>query len=262
MPTRESIVQGAAKQGSEYALQHFRSKLEVEEKSSKTDLVTEIDKEAQHRIAAYIRDRFPNDQIVGEEGDERKTVPDTGYAWIIDPIDGTQNYIRGYQSWVTSVALVHDGEPIHSINIAPALDEQYRATTSKTTRNTEPIAVSERADPETHLVAPTLRWRATDSEEIRKLSKVIIERFGELRRIGSAQLTLSLVASGTFDVAIGLDPSPNPWDTIAGAHHVQQAGGTVTDLHNNDWHAESEGIIASNGAVHGAIVDTVSTALK
>ena len=102
--SREAVAVEAAETGAEYAFEHFRTDFDIEQKGDKTDLVTEIDRETQRRVISTIRERFPDDAVVGEEEDERKTVPESGYAWVIDPIDGTQNFTRGTNAWVTSVA--------------------------------------------------------------------------------------------------------------------------------------------------------------
>ncbi|WP_224268014.1 inositol monophosphatase family protein [Haloprofundus salinisoli] len=261
MPSRETIVVDAATAGADYSLEHFRTTLAVEEKSRKTDLVTDVDRMTQRHIVSVIEGEFPDDEIVGEEGNERKTVPEEGYAWIIDPIDGTQNFVHRIPQWVTSVAVVHDSEPISCVNVAPALDDRYRSTAAGTARDGQAVSVSERTDPETFLVAPTLPWRTSDSAVVGSLSRTLIERFGEVRRTGSAQLSLSMVACGALDATVAFDPSPNPWDTVAGAHHVTQAGGVATDLDGNSWGPGSEGILASNGTDHDAVVDAVRAAL-
>ncbi|WP_101298432.1 inositol monophosphatase family protein [Halegenticoccus soli] len=262
MPTREAVVMEAARAGADYAMQRFRTNLTVERKTGKTDLVTEADRTTQRRVVSTIEEHFPADAIVGEEEDERKTVPDEGYAWIVDPIDGTQNFVRGLHGWVTSVAVVRDGKPISAVNVAPALGETYRATSTGVTREERPISVSGRTDPETFLVAPTLRWARDDSAAVGSLTRAIVDRFGELRRLGSAQLTLSLVASGALDAAVAFDPRPNPWDTVAGAYLVARAGGTVTDLRGDEWRPGGPGIVASNGEAHEAVLSAVKAATE
>ncbi|MFC7157431.1 inositol monophosphatase family protein [Halomarina halobia] len=261
MPSRETIAMDAARAGADYARRHFRTSLAVERKSSKTDLVTDVDWTTQRRIVSTVEERFPDDEIVAEEGDERKTVPD-GWAWIVDPIDGTGNFVRGMPEWVTSVAVVREGEPEGAVNVAPALGDTYRATPTGATRNGAPISVSDRTDPETFLVAPTLRWHAADGAAIGTLARTIVERFGELRRLGSAQLTFSLVASGALDAAVSFDPRPNAWDTVAGAYLVERAGGTVTDLEGNRWTPDGRGIVASNGEAHETVVSAVRSVVE
>lgn len=254
MCRRESSVTSIAESGAKLAAERFGTELEVTTKSSQIDPVTEVDRETQDRIISSIREQFPDDTIVAEEGDALKTIPQNGYAWIIDPIDGTLNYSRGLGVWVTSVAVVEDRSPIATVNIAPQLDERYTATSDGARLNGTAISVSETTDSASFLVGSTLRLHTDDHEKFGVLADTIIERFGEFRRTGSAQLTLSLVASGALDALIGFDKAPEPYDTVAGVFHVRQAGGTVTDIHGNRWVPESEGLIASNGRLHDAVV--------
>lgn len=262
MVTRTQVAIDAAKVGADYAHDHFRTDLAIEEKSSNIDLVTRIDRETQRKIISRIREQFPDDEVVGEEENERKTVPESGYAWIIDPIDGTQNYIRGMKEWVTSVAVVKDMTPVAAINISPGIGETYIATKGGVERCGHPISVSETVAPESFLIASTLRLQTDDSAAIGSLTQKIIDQFGELRRIGSAQLTLSLVADGSLDATIGLNESPNPWDTVAGVHQIRQAGGTVTDIHGREWKPDYPGLIASNGRSHDNVLAAVQQSIE
>lgn len=262
MGQRKTVAVDAAEAGADYAFEHFRTDLDIERKESKIDLVTEIDRETQRRVISTITEQFPDDEIVGEEEDERKTVPESGFAWIIDPIDGTQNYTRGMREWVTSVAVVEDMQPIAAINVAPSMCDSYLATEETVERNGHSITVSNESDIEAFLVASTLRLQTDDSTAIGALSKEIIGEFGELRRMGSAQLTLSMVADGSFDAVIGLDENPNPWDTVVGVSQVRQAGGTVTDIDGNDWKPGRPGLIASNGQAHDEVLAAAQTALN
>lgn len=254
MATREATVADVAREGAEYAFDQFRTDFDVEEKSGKTDLVTDIDLVTQQRIVSAIGDRFPDDEIVGEEKDERKTIPEYGCAWVIDPIDGTHNYAHGMNEWTTSVAFVENRGTVATANIVPALGEEYVSTTDELTRNGQPVSVSDKRDTEAFRVALTLRDKTEDRRAKRAATSEIIGRFGELRVLGTAQLTLSFVASGVLDAAIGLDPTPNDWDTIAGVHQVRSAGGTVTDVHGHEWMPGGPGLVASNGRAHEELV--------
>lgn len=261
MGRRESEVVSIAESGAELAAERFRTVLQVETKSSQIDPVTEVDRETQSRIVATIEELFPDDTIVAEEDDALKRVPENGYAWVIDPIDGTLNYSRGLGVWVTSVAVIEDQTPIATVNVVPQLNEQYTATSDGATLNGMEISVSETTDPASFLVGSTLRLHTDEHQQFGVLADTVIDRFGEFRRTGSAQLTLSLVASGALDALIGLKQVADPWDTIAGVFHVRQAGGTVTDIHGNQWNPGSEGLVASNGRLHGDVVDVAQETL-
>ncbi|ADE02184.1 inositol monophosphatase family protein [Haloferax volcanii] len=260
--SREAVAVEAAETGAEYAFEHFRTDFDIEQKGDKTDLVTEIDRETQRRVISTIRERFPDDAVVGEEEDERKTVPESGYAWVIDPIDGTQNFTRGTNAWVTSVAIVEDMEPLAAVNVAPATGDTYVTTGGEIERNGRPITVNDEPDIEAFIVASTLRFGPEDRPAVETLAGEIFGRFGELRRIGTTQLTLSRVADGSIDAVVGLDEHPNAWDTVAGVHHVRQAGGVVTDIHGNEWLPGRPGLVASNGRAHEEVLETAQAAFE
>ncbi|WP_162224404.1 inositol monophosphatase family protein [Halorussus amylolyticus] len=258
---RLAVVQRAAAAGSEVAAAHFRQGIDVETKSGKTDVVTEADRAAQRRVIEVVTEKFPDDAIVGEEEDERKAVPETGDAWVIDPIDGTNNYIRSIPMWTTSVAAVRDGEPIAAANVCPALGDTYVADSTGTRLGGEPVSVSDRTDPETFTVAPTIWWDFDHRDEYADICREIVERFGDMRRFGCAQITLSMVASGALEGTV-TNVAPNPWDSVAGVYMVRQAGGVVTDLDGNRWRHDSEGLVASNGEAHDELLATAKSVGK
>jgi myo-inositol-1(or 4)-monophosphatase len=245
----------------------------VRTKDTKVDLVTDADTAAQEAVVDVIRGAFPDDAIVGEEGDELKTVPRTGAAWVVDPIDGTTNFVYGLKPWATCVAGVVDGEPVAAAIHLPELGQRFeaddeRATLADETRGRDDagtasaIGVSDRADLETFVVSPTLRYTNTESDRVRfaAFTDALVSTAGDTRRIGCAQASLAYVASGALDAVVGPFP-PAPWDTVAGAHMVELAGGTVTDLQGAPWRPGSDGIVASNGRAHDELLDLVADAL-
>lgn len=261
MDARELAAVTVADTGATVAAKYFRTDLDVASKSSQIDPVTEADRQTQRRIVSAIETAFPGDEIVAEEDDARKTLPERGDAWIVDPIDGTLNYSRGMNEWVTSVAVVEDGSPVVGVNVAPALGERYVATSDSVERDATPLSVSETDDPSGALVASTLRLETADHRTFGRLADATIDRLGEFRRMGSAQLTLSLVADGAFDAAVGFDPDPDPWDTVAGVYQVRRAGGTVTDRYGERWKPDSPGFVASNGRLHDEVLAVMREAL-
>jgi myo-inositol-1(or 4)-monophosphatase len=249
-----SVAERAARAGGEVALDAFRTGIDVETKSGKTDVVTQADRLAQRRVIEVIRETHVEDAIVGEEEDELKAVPDEGDAWVIDPIDGTNNFVRDTQIWATSVAAVDDGEAVAACNHLPALGDTYVASENEgVTLNGDPVTVSEKTDPETFVVAPTIWWDFDHRDEYARACTAIVERFGDMRRYGCAQAVLSMVASGQLEATI-TNVHANPWDSVAGVHLVREAGGKVTDIHGDRWTAGSEGLVASNGEVHDEVL--------
>jgi myo-inositol-1(or 4)-monophosphatase len=89
----------------------------------------------------------------------------------------------------------------------------------------------------------------------------LIRAFGDLRRFGSAQVTLAKVAAGSLDAAASAQPRPNPWDTVAGVYMVERAGGTVTDVHGDPWDPGCDGLVASNGTAHDEVLAVVQSTM-
>jgi myo-inositol-1(or 4)-monophosphatase len=250
---RAEVAARAARAGGQVALDAFRTDLDVETKDGKTDVVTRADRDAQRRVVEVLDGTFPGEPVVGEEGEGAAVVPAEGPAWIVDPVDGTNNYVRGLRVWATSVAAVHDGKAVAAANALPALGDVYVAGAEETRSNGDPANVSDRTDPETFAVAPTIWWDFDRRGEYGAATREIVERFGDLRRFGSAQATLAFVASGGLDAAL-TNVDPNPWDSIAGVHLIKRAGGTVTDLDGEPWRHDGRGLVASNGAAHGEVL--------
>ncbi|MFO7927900.1 MAG: inositol monophosphatase family protein [Halobacteriota archaeon] len=252
--TRADVALRAAEAGADLATESFRGELAVETKSQKIDVVTQADRDAQTRVTEVLREGFPGEPIIGEEDETRNSVPDDGPAWIIDPIDGTTNFVRGIQVWTTSVAATVDGGPVAGATVCPSLGDTFVLDSGNAFRNGERISVSDRTDPEAFVVVPTLWWSFDRREEYAAACRGIVERFGDMRRFGSAQFELALCASGAVD-AVVTSVRGHPWDTIVGVGLIEAAGGTVTDIHGDPWRHDSQGVVASNGAAHDVVLE-------
>jgi len=267
---RAAVTERAARAGGVVAREQFRTTLDVETKADKTDLVTATDRDAQAQILATIRNEFPEDTLVCEENalppgtdpgvEIHKSAPASGPAWVVDPIDGTANFVRGMDFWTTVVAAVVDAKPVAAATYFPVSQDLYAAGAGGTTRNGVSVTVSDRTDPETFAVGLIGWWPAKRGDELASLFRVGSEQFGDLRRLGSLQGTLALVAGGALDAAF-MPATPHPWDSLAGVHLVRAAGGTVTDVHGDSWDHDSEGLVVSNGLAHDTVVSTVETGL-
>lgn len=259
MPDRFAVTRRAAERGAAVAMDRFEADVTVETKATEMDYVTDADVAAQAAIVGTIREAYPEDVIVGEEGDALKAVPGTGDAWVIDPIDGTTNFVHGLPTWAPAVAAMRDGDPVAAAVTVPAQGDTYLADGDSVEKNGDEIAVSDRADPGTFLVAPILRYTDSDADRERfaRLTDALVRGLGDVRRIGCAQATLALVAAGALDATVG-PFEPNPWDTVAGAHMVRRAGGTVTDLSGDPWTPDGDGIVATNGEAHDRVLDLLA----
>ena len=256
---RVAVAEQAARAGALVASERFRTGLDFETKDGPTDVVTQADRDAQGTAAEVIASSFPGETIVGEEGDAEKHVPADGPVWVIDPIDGTNNYVADIPIWTTSVAAVVDGEPFGAANVAPAMDATYLVGPDGFTFNGDPAVVSERTEPEASTLAPVLWWPRDERAEYCEVACRIVDRFDDMRRFGSTQLALSFVATGALDGAINTVAS-DPWDTIAGVAMIREAGGTVTDVAGDRWRHDSDGLVASNGRIHDAVLEAAQEA--
>jgi len=271
---RAAVAERAARSGGVVAREQFRGDLNVESKANKNDLVTETDRDAQRQVVATVLEAFPGDRFLCEEalstraGPEADyepeavdTIPSNGSVWVIDPIDGTANYVRGMRLWGTAVSAVVDGDPVASVTYLPSYGDLYAAGPENVTRDGTALSVSGRTDPETFAVAPVGWWDRDDRDEFGRLCSAVGDRFGDIRRLGSFQATLAHVADGALEGLVCTRPMA-PWDTLAGVHMVRQAGGTVTDLDGEPWTHDSDSVVASNGEAHEAFVAAGNEALE
>jgi myo-inositol-1(or 4)-monophosphatase len=253
---RLAVAERAARAGGRVAAERFRTDLAVETKRGKTDLVTDADRAAQQRVVEAIHRAYPGETVVGEEEGTPSTLPEEGVAWGVDPIDGTTNYVAGNPQWTTAVAAVRGRRPVAAVHVMPAVGDVYVAGEDRVTLNGAPASVSDRRDPETFAVAAMMGWGYNDRAGIASICGTAGDRFGHLRRYGTGQTTLSMVAAGQLDGGFTVDGG-SPWDRVSGAHMVERAGGTVTDLDGVDWSVDATGMVASNGAAHGELLAAV-----
>lgn len=262
-----ATAERAARAGGVVARESFRGDVAVETKSSKNDLVTQADRHAQQQVIATISQEFPNATFVCEEdsrpggrGADDVTlvdeVPSSGDAWVVDPIDGTSNFVRELRFWCTSVAAISQGDPVGVATYLPAADDIYTAGPESVSRNDSPMRVSDRSDPETFAVGLVGWWPTRQGDEYASLFRSTAAQFGDLRRMGSLQGALALVADGGYDAAL-MPGTPHPWDALVGVHLIRRAGGTVTNLRGEEWTSGDEGLVASNGTAHETVLETV-----
>ena len=217
-------------------------------KGARRDLVSEADVAAER----YLVERIPAaDDLVGEEGSARAT--GAARRWIVDPLDGTVNFLHGIPFWGVSVALVERGELAAAAVHAPALGWTFAAERGGgATLNGSPLRVSATPALEDSIVATGFAYRRN---ELADHNFDNFERLGMrvagVRRLGAAAVDLALLASGRLDGFWELHLSA--WDVAAGILLVREAGGRVTDFAGNedlDRLLEGRNLLATNGAIH------------
>jgi len=254
-----ALAERAARVGGDVAASYFRTPLDVRRKDGAMDPVTVADTETQERVVTELRDAGVTAPIVGEESGARKTLPESGRAWVIDPIDGTTNFSRGARLWGVCVAVVDGGDPVGGTTHLPALGDTYVAGPEGTTRDGDAVSTSDRADPDELVVAPMFHLNERDRPQYRAVTAAILESFGDVRATGSGQTTLAMLAGGEIDAVASTMPIA-PWDSLVGVSLVRGAGGRVTDLDGERWHPDDGSLVATNGACHDAVLEAVREA--
>jgi myo-inositol-1(or 4)-monophosphatase len=204
-----------------------RPRTSVVSKSSATDLVSEMDRGAEDLIVTAIRAARPDDGFLGEEGtDEAGT---TGVRWIIDPLDGTTNYLYGHPQWSVSVGVEVDGVWSVGVVDAPMLRETFTGAIGHGVFcNDVPIAVTACTELSQALVATGYSYVAEQRERQGHIAHVLLPQIRDLRRGGSAALDFCFVAAGRLDAYY--EAGCHPWDVCAGSVIVREAGGVASGL--------------------------------
>ena len=194
-------------------------------KSTVTDLVTEVDCWAEERIVARILDARPDDAVLAEEG--AGVAGTSGVRWLVDPIDGTTNFVYGHPGFSVSIGVEVDNRPVAGVVVDPLLGDEFCAAHGQgATRNGRPVRVSSVSDPAAALVATGFAY---DSERRRLQAEAlvtILPRVRDVRRVGGAALDLASVSCGRVDAYFEWGLSP--WDCSAGSVLVTEAGGVIT----------------------------------
>lgn len=232
----------------------------IDMKSSSKDLVTEVDQGAEALIRNLIRTYFPTHSILGEEGVQpgreaaQKAIAsmhDAEYLWIVDPIDGTLNFIHGFPYYCISIGLAHRGELIVGVIYDPNQDEMFVAEKGKGAYlRGKRIHVSKEQSLEESLLATGFGSGDAFAANVQSFQH-LLPQVRNVRAVGSAALHLAYVACGRLSGywQYGL----NVWNVAAGVLLVQEAGGNVTDIDGNPYHLQVQNIMATNGHIHDAL---------
>ncbi|MBQ4856448.1 inositol monophosphatase [Rhodanobacter sp. B2A1Ga4] len=218
------------------------------------DFVSEVDKLAEAEIIKELRRAYPNHAILAEESGATGKGPLT---WVIDPLDGTHNYLRGIPHFSVSIALLEKGVPIHAVVFDPLRDELYTASKGDGAYlNDRRMRVSKRENLGGAMIATGFPFRQREHLVPQlDMTRAILGQAEDIRRSGSAALDLAYVAAGRYDgyFEIGL----KPWDMAAGVLLVHEAGGRYCDFAGRDGIPASGNIVAGNLNVAKAMVDAI-----
>lgn len=227
------------------------------EAKSATDFVSHVDLGAEERIRDVLHARIPGIRIVGEEL-SNDADPEAGLVAIVDPLDGTTNFLHGFPSYGVSICIALDGVPQAAVMHDVARGGCYHATLGGGAFvDDSPLRVSAIDTPARALIGTGFPFKdVTRADEYLRMMRRLMPEVSGMRRAGSAALDLSDVARGRFDAFWEL--WLNPWDLAAGVLLVREAGGRVTDLEGNDARLVGGTIVASNGVLHDWFLDLLN----
>lgn len=231
---------------------------DVREKK-RNDLVTQTDEEAQQLIKTVLTETFPAYDILAEEGASPELVDEVpdGYRWIIDPLDGTTNFTFDAPPYAVSIALQHENDIVVGVVLDVAADVLYTAVRGEGTyRNGVPVQVSTTDALSRSLVATGFPFRSPENvDAYMDVLGTFIRTTRGVRRLGSAAIDLAHLACGRYTGFF--EAGLSPWDVAAGLLLIEEAGGQVTDFRGGSDTIFSRQLVASNGLIHGDILELV-----
>ena len=236
-------------------------RLEIESKSA-NDYVTEVDRAAEKEIIYHLSKAYPDHAFLGEEGGSSGN-PDSEYRWLIDPLDGTTNFIHGIPHFAVSIACEYRGKLEHAVVLDPIRREEFTASRGRGAQlNGRRIRVSKLAGLEGALLGTGIPFKERQTEHLEAYTgtlKTFAAQSAGIRRAGSAALDLAYVAAGRLDAfwEIGLAP----WDIAAGALLVREAGGLIGDFSGEATYMESGNIVCGNPKCFKAVLQVTKPAL-
>lgn len=246
----QEVAEEAARAGAEVLLRFFRQDgLDVEEKS-RHDLVSEADRASEAAVLEVLGRRVPGHAVLAEEGGALEGGADVEHQWLIDPLDGTSNFVHGLAYFAVSIACRRGSELLAGVVYEPAADQLFSAARGSGCRwNGTPVRVTSHAGLDGAFLSTGFPFRVRSALEpyLGLFHDVAVQAQG-IRRCGAAALDLAYTAAGVYDgfFEFGLAP----WDVAAGTLLIQEAGGVVSDLDGGDRFLESGNILAGAPGVH------------
>ena len=230
--------------------------LSVGNRTLSKEVTSSSDHEADEIIIDLIRSRCPDHNLLTEEtGHIDNASP---YTWIVDPLDGSSNFLNHNPFFSVSICLAYEGEPITGVIFAPYIEEMAVARKDQgCTINGRPVRVSDTADlAKTYVVG--CPGGDPDNKRFAQMSFALHSQIKDFRKIGSAAIEAYMVAAGRVDAFTTLNISP--WDVAAGVLCTQEAGGRVTDFDGEPWQLDKTDMVVSNGVIHDTVLEEIQKA--
>jgi len=222
------------------------------------DFVSEVDREAERAIVETLLGSYPDHAILAEEGTAKGANAEAENVWIIDPLDGTTNFLHGFPQYCVSIALAHRGQVAHGVIYDPVRNDLFTASRGRGAfLNDRRIRVSKRQHLRDCLVGTGFPFRdGSYLDTYMRMMKAMIEQTAGLRRPGAAALDLAYVAAGFYDGfwEVGL----NAWDVAAGSLLIQEAGGLIGDLAGEGEFLHGGQVIAATPKIFAQMVTALA----
>jgi myo-inositol-1(or 4)-monophosphatase len=242
------VASQAAEEAGSLLLKHVHGQLKLGYKEGRANLVTDIDVAAEKSIMAVLQREYPDFGIISEESAAIAT--DSPYTWVIDPLDGTNNYVHGVPLFSVVIALATSEEVLLGVTYDPVRRDLFAVQRGQgTLLNGQPASVAQRSAPGESFLGCDLGYDAEKGKAVLDAVGAIWPELGGLRLIGSAALGLAYVACGRLDAYI--HPCLYPWDVAAGIALVEGGGGVMTDWEGQPATMHSTRVVAANKTLHG-----------
>lgn len=253
-----NTTQSIARRAGELLMRYYNRDKSIQSKGDSWNLVTKVDLESEELIVRHLKEAFPDYAIFAEETGQ--STQSAELTWVIDPLDGTNNYAHRFPMFSLSIALYRAGHPQLTVIFDPLHDELFHAVLGGGAfLNDEPISVSAVTDLEKSLLATGFYYERGElmKRTLRQIEAFLTHPINGVRRCGSACLDLCNVAAGRLDGFWELNLGP--WDYAGGVLIVTEAGGKVSAVDGGPFDLMMKNVLASNGHLHQPMLDVLHT---
>lgn len=245
------IAVEAAKSAGTIIQEQFGSSLQLQIKQNRRDIVTNVDLASESEIFRILKNRFPSIPFLSEETANSDISNDP--LWVIDPLDGTSNFIRGIELFTIAIALCVEAVPVVAVVYNPISHKLYTAQKGRGAfLNDHRISISDVASLEESTITMNMSYNNKEREIILENIKHVLFKIDGLRMFFSSEHELCLVAEGSSDAAVMYET--HPWDVAAGCLIIQEAGGRVSNWAGENWKLTDRHCLGSNGNIHQVLL--------